>query len=929
MTKHSSKTTKILLIGWDSADWKVIHPLMDAGEMPHLQRLVEEGVMGNLATLHPDLSPMLWTSIATGKRPFKHGIWGFTEPDPHGRGIRPVSGLSRKTKAVWNILSQKGMKCNVVGWWPSHPAESINGVMVSNLYKGTYPPLDQPWPMPPGAVHPERLVQNLADLRWHPQKLEAGHILPFVPQAAKIDQDKDHRLESIAKIICDCSTLQAAAMALMFHEPWNFTAVYFDAIDHFSHGFMHYHPPRQPWIPEQDYEIYNHVVSAGYIYHDMLLGRLMKQAGDEATVILVSDHGFQSDHLRPKHIPKEPAGPAVQHRTFGIVAMKGPGIKKDRIVFGASLLDICPTILALLGLPVGRDMDGRPLTDAFEKAPAIRTIDTWDRVPGNDGMHPPEKRMDPLESHDTINQLVALGYIEKPDENREKAVAQTARELDYNLARSYMDAGFYSQAAAILERLLDQWPDEYRFGIQLVNCYLTAQRINDARRVLEQTLKRKNENAASAQEKLKAFHEKHKGVKPSDLTEAQKRELEQIRTEVSLNPYAVAYLKGSLALAQGDEEGALTHLEAAEEVDSGQPVLFIKLGDVYVRMKQWEPAERCFQKALNLDPDNAEAYLGLCRTLLPRRRNREASEAALSSIGLVYHNPRAHFLLGVSLHRLGEISLAIKALKVALSQNPFFPEAHRRLAYIYKRRLKNTTKALAHRQLANEAAKRLRELKAERKTMHQPAGKKQTPVPYESRKVSRPPEDPSQTIVIVTGLPRSGTSMIMQMLKAGGLALLTDEKRTADEDNPKGYFEYEPVKGIQRDRTWLPRAKGKAVKLVAPLLKYLPNGFSYRIIFMHRNLDEVIASQNKLIERRPDAHASADRERLVYLFEKELVSAENVLKQRDIATLHLEHGKTIEDPANTSAELRNFLNYGLKEKEMAKVIDPRLYRRRA
>lgn len=125
---------KVLLIGWDGADWKVINPLLDAGKMPNLERLINSGVMGNLSTLYPPLSPMLWTSIATGKRPFKHGILGFTEPAPQGKGIRPVSNLSRKTRAIWNILHLKEMKSNVVGWWPSHPAEPINGVMVSNLY---------------------------------------------------------------------------------------------------------------------------------------------------------------------------------------------------------------------------------------------------------------------------------------------------------------------------------------------------------------------------------------------------------------------------------------------------------------------------------------------------------------------------------------------------------------------------------------------------------------------------------------------------------------------------------------------------------------------------------------------------------------------------------------------------------------------------
>jgi len=111
---------KVLVIGWDAADWKVINALIEQDKMPHTAALIERGVMGNLTTLQPVLSPMLWTSIATGKWPFKHGILGFSEPTPDGAGIQPVSQLSRKTKAVWNILNQEGYRCNVIGWWPSH-----------------------------------------------------------------------------------------------------------------------------------------------------------------------------------------------------------------------------------------------------------------------------------------------------------------------------------------------------------------------------------------------------------------------------------------------------------------------------------------------------------------------------------------------------------------------------------------------------------------------------------------------------------------------------------------------------------------------------------------------------------------------------------------------------------------------------------------
>jgi len=248
------KKDKLLLIGWDAADWKVITPLVDSGKMPNLQHMIEGGVMGNLATINPILSPMLWTSIATGKRPFKHGILGIAEPDPQGGGIRPITNLSRKTKALWNILNQNGLRTNIIGWWPSHPAEPVNGVMVSNHFQQSVGPIDDPWPMRSGTIHPPEMAKRLAELRVHPWELDGESLQLFIPNAHQIDQENDNRLMVCAKILAECSGIHADATELMATTEWDFMTVYYDTIDHFGHGFMRYHPPKQDWIPQEDFE---------------------------------------------------------------------------------------------------------------------------------------------------------------------------------------------------------------------------------------------------------------------------------------------------------------------------------------------------------------------------------------------------------------------------------------------------------------------------------------------------------------------------------------------------------------------------------------------------------------------------------------------------------------------------------------------------
>ena len=215
----ASSKRKVLLIGWDAADWEVITPLLEEGLMPALEGLINRGVMGNLATLQPILSPMLWNSVATGKFADKHGIHGFIEPDLKNGGARPYTSTSRKCKALWNMLSQSGLRSNVVGWWASHPAEPVLGNVVTNAFSGVKMDPERGWMVPPGTVHPADRAGFLARFKVFPSELTEAHILPFIPDAAKIDQQSDRNLSMFAKVLSDAATIHAVATALMETDP--------------------------------------------------------------------------------------------------------------------------------------------------------------------------------------------------------------------------------------------------------------------------------------------------------------------------------------------------------------------------------------------------------------------------------------------------------------------------------------------------------------------------------------------------------------------------------------------------------------------------------------------------------------------------------------------------------------------------------------
>ncbi len=196
----------------------------------------------------------------------------------------------------------------------------------------------------------------------------------------------------------------------------------------------------------------------------------------------------------------------------------------------------------------------------------------------------------------------------------------------------------------------------------------------------------------------------------------------------------------------------------------------------------------------------------------------------------------------------------------------------------------------------------------------------------------RSPATPSRTfITVVSGLPRSGTSMMMKMLDAGGIPPIIDNIRTADEDNPKGYYEFERVKALDKgDTAWVADAVGKSVKVISALLRHLPGGFEYRVVFMRRRLEESIESQKKMLVRRgedPDKISDAE---VLSLLQKHLDMVDNWLgRQPNIRCLDVQYHEMIANPIDGVARLNAFLGGDLNVQAMAQVVDENLYRNRA
>ena len=656
---------RVLLIGWDAADWHIIHPLMEAGKMPVLQRLVEHGTSGKIATLQPILSPILWNSIATGKRADKHGILGFTEPTPDGRSVRPVSSTSRRAKALWNILSQQGLRSSVVNWFASHPAEPIAGTVFTNrLTNLALGPDDDLLPLPATAVHPPEMWQAAEDLRVAPREITLQQILAFFDRK-KLPDAQDPRFGSLARTLAQCATTHNAATWLAARDDWDLLAVYYDAIDHTGHGFIEYHPPAMAHVSPEDAAVYGEVVTDMYRFHDMMLGALLDLAGPGTAVILLSDHGFYSDHLRPavlEHFrdPAKKFGPEMNpvswHRPHGIFVAAGQGIKHDELIHGANLLDVAPTVLMLLGLPVPDDMDGRALTQILADPVEPERVATYEPAHPQDGVHRdvPAEESDPFAAQAALQQLAELGYIELPaDGDEAKAVAEADRDRRNNLAQVYFSAGRGPEAIELLRGLLaeNENPDlRCRFAL----CLAGMGRLEEAEEVLS-----------------------------------------KVTPEQTKSPLLQLVL-GQARLAQGRLDEALALLEPLGAQDFPLSYLHNALGQVYARRGMLAEAEAAYRQALERDDENAEAHDRLGTILRRTGRYEDAVYEHMRSAALQHARPATHAHLGMALARTGQFDWAIRAFEVAVELAPKYAFAHRALMHLYRRVKNDPVRARAH-----------------------------------------------------------------------------------------------------------------------------------------------------------------------------------------------------------------------------------------
>lgn len=398
-----------LFLGIDGLEWDIAGPMIESGRLPNLSRLVSEGAWGEIRSLDTLESPVIWTSISTGKLPEKHGITGFTSRRGAARDGAIFTADYREARTVWDILGERGYTVGIVMWLVTWPPEPVNGYLVSDYIKYDWRATGRP----EATTFPSELADDISGHVVRTDDVPYERIAGFLRGDPRDDADLLARARPLRSAVAVDDAARGIGLELARENPVDFLAVYFSGIDLVSHHFWdEAFPESGPGASERDVEVFGAVIERYYERADQVLGEFLASIDDRTTVIVTSDHG----HSGPKPRPNGYVRGIAMHDPTGMLVLWGKDIAQGTEIDGPSVLDITPTLLALYGLPVADDMDGRVLEEAiapdFTRRHPVSTTESYEPA---DGETPGEPEGEPEESSvdaEVREQLRSLGYIE-------------------------------------------------------------------------------------------------------------------------------------------------------------------------------------------------------------------------------------------------------------------------------------------------------------------------------------------------------------------------------------------------------------------------------------------------------------------------------------------------------------------------------------
>lgn len=616
---------RVLVLGLDGVDPDVIDLLVSEGKLPHFARLEKEGAAGRLLSEKPLLSPVIWTTIATGKTPDRHGIGGFTAVNPKTGESLPVTSRMRRVQSLWNIFSDAGRNVAVVGWWATWPPEPVRGGIVSDhasyhfLFREGFEKGKE------AVTHPPELQTRIAPLLPGPGDLGPTDLAPFVdvaPEELARPFDFQDDLSHFRWALATARGYRDAGLKLWREDRPGLAMVYIESPDTASHLFGHLFRTQglAGELAEQQRR-YGRAVEAMYVFADRIVGDFLEAMDDRTTLVVLSDHGFTlgalpDDPTRTRDLRRVSER---SHEMEGILYLYGAGVKAGSRIEGPRLVDVTPTILALAGLPAGRDMRGRVLSEGL-------TVSEPERIATYETGKAKEQRAREETAADRalLEHLGSLGYLNARSPSG-----------DRNLAAIYFRQGRLEESARLYGQLVAEKPDDAPLRASYAGVLGRLGRYAEAREQLEKGLEIDPLNP-EARHNLGVLHEKEgrekdavaayrNAVRCDTRYEPSRRALLRLTGSEEPDPPSSDVERRAFELAQraadtarrGDYDGAESLLEKAGRLAPRYPLVYQYRSNVAFLKGDVAGAVAALERAVELQPENV-----LYRENLRRLRGR-------------------------------------------------------------------------------------------------------------------------------------------------------------------------------------------------------------------------------------------------------------------------------------------------------------------
>lgn len=586
------ETSRVLVLGIDGLDPQTIDLLMSEGKMPNFARMRQEGGYGRLLSQKPLLSPIIWTTIATGKGPKQHGIGHFVAVNPETGAQLPVTSRMRRVKALWNIVSDANRRVATVGWWATWPPEAVNGVVVSD--HTAYHFLFEEGQSGGGAdevkTYPPEALDEIASHLERPGDLRLEDLTPFVSVTREdLDRPFDFTddLAHFRWALATARSYRDIGLELWRERKPDLGLVYIEGTDSTSHLFGHLFRAEglAGELAEQQAR-YGEAVEQMYLFADRLVGEYIAAMDERTTLVVLSDHGFELGALHDDPTKTRDMRRVSErfHRLEGVLYLYGHRVKKHSRIDSASILDITPTVLSLLGLPPAADMPGRVLAEAFtedlvtERVASYEGPKTGNVADGDEG--------DATTSAAQLEHLRSLGYLNSDAE------ATNSPQGDRNLAAIHFQNGEYRQAAAMYHRLLQETPEDPSLYTSLAGALGALGRYDEAMEQLAKAIEITPLNAEAYHNRAVIYERRGETEKAvADYSTA-------LRYQPSYEPSRQALMR---LTGQADVRAPQSHTEA-------QAAALADQASQAARRGQYEEAMRLLDEAQTVAPRYALVY---------------------------------------------------------------------------------------------------------------------------------------------------------------------------------------------------------------------------------------------------------------------------------------------------------------------------------